>query len=137
MFVNLFHFIHTLSYFKGSWQKRIIERVYNVEKCNVKKKKTAGGDKEGFEPQKKKSKVISFYPPLDHSQATDSESYQRHYSALKSEMIKSKPRMEVVLQLMADMYIQRRDFVLNDAGSAIQVLTEYAAFKFPEVVSKL
>ena len=110
-----------------------MERVYNVEKSNV-RKPSAEADSTDV-PPKKKYKVSSLYPPLDHSQAADDITFERHYSAMENELSKDKPRKEVVANLMRQTFIQRRDFVLNDAESVSQILGRYSGLKLPDIVS--
>ena len=116
---------------QGSWQKRLIERVYNVEKSQVKEKHHSDDDSS---PPPKKTKSGSQYPPIDHLRACDDLTYDRHLTAMDNELKKEKPRKEVIAELMRNTFVQRREFVLNVAESVTDILQKYEGLKMADMV---
>jgi hypothetical protein len=74
-------------------------------------------------------------PQIDLGLATNPATFQRHKTALDNELQKSKPRKEVVLELMRHTFIQRREFILNDVDSVSDILDQWGGFQFADVVS--
>ena len=115
---------------QGSWQKRLIERVYNVEKSQVREQNNSDEDA----PPKKKSKSANQYPPIDPLGASDETTYERHMIALDNELKKDKPRKDIVAELMRGTFVQRREFVLNSATSVADILKKYGGLTMADVV---
>jgi hypothetical protein len=114
----------------GSWLQRIQERIYNVEKGTKKRESATNGEEPG--PSKKKGRQ---YPSIDEGSAVNEEVYQQHLKALDSELKRGNPRQDQLLTLMSETFINRRDFVLEEAMSARQIINKFPAFKFTEIVS--
>lgn len=103
-----------------------------MEKGQKKMKRPVSDD---VQPGPSNAKKGRPYPPLDESAVVDEEIYQRHLKALDAEIKKNSPRKDVVLNLMAVTFVNRREFVLEVAASALQILENFPAFRYPEAVS--
>lgn len=89
---------------QASWEKRLIDRVYNVYK-GEKRKLTDQEEASSSVPSRKRPKILERYPPLNTAAST----VERHRKALDQELQKEKPRMNVVLELMELTFSHRRE----------------------------
>ena len=106
--------------------------MYNVEKGTLKSKRKQNDD-ETAGPSKK-SKIHTMYPALDEPDS-DEVTYNRHVKAMDQEMSKEKPRKEVLADLLKQTFLHRRNFVLNEAESASEVLEKFPGLKISDMVS--
>ena len=89
---------------QASWEQKISDRVYNVQKGCKKKDESP--------PASKRPRLdLSHYPPLDEGNLPDDTTFSRHMGALDKEMANRRPKSEVVLELMELTYGKRRIFV--------------------------
>lgn len=114
-----------------------MDRVYNSEKHRKgKKRKKDSSDDEEPPPKKRgqpKKVQESRYPkPMTITSSGDTEKTQE---ALKVELQKENPRKEVVLPLLKSGFEDRRNFVIQDAKSAKEILEVFPALKLSSVVS--
>jgi hypothetical protein len=109
--------------------------VYNVEKGNLKAKRRQSGEDNAACPPKK-SKNHTMYPALDEPES-DEITYERHMTAMNQEMSKEKPRKEVVTELLTQTFVQRRNFVLNEAQTTMEILEKYPGLKISDMVCLL
>jgi hypothetical protein len=86
-------------------------------------------------PDGRKRDLLLRRYPTGAQLTEDTASIESHLSAISTELMKAKPRDSVLLPLMKSMYPSRRLFILNDAGSAKNVLDEYPALQHQAVVS--
>jgi hypothetical protein len=100
-----------------------------VEKGTKKRESATNGEEPG--PSKKKGRQ---YPSIDEGSAVNEEVYQQHLKALDSELKRGNPRQDQLLTLMSETFINRRDFVLEEAMSARQIINKFPAFKFTEII---
>ena len=116
----------------------MVERIRNVMKRGA---KTTGrpGNAEGT-PTKKRRKtdneLLRRYPIARELQGSveDAESLEEHKKALAKELGKKKPRDGMLLTLMKATYSDRRIYILNVAGSVMDLLDKYPALSRPAVV---
>ena len=128
----IFVLIHT----QGSWLQRITERVYNLEKGQ--KKRSASDDSEPTLPSGKKGRLVNRYPPVNEAEMLDEDVYQKHLKTLNNELEKSKPKKDVLIDLMAVTYSNRRTYILEQAESVQEIIEKFPAFLvYPEIVSHL
>ena len=96
--------------FKGSWEKKIIERVHNVRSACAKKRPSV--DEAQGTPVKrgrpKGTSLLNRYPPLPEGM-NDAASYQRNIAALQREMEKERPKKDVVLSLLNQTFATHRE----------------------------
>lgn len=122
---------------QGSWEKKLIDRINNSEKHRKAKRKRASSDDDSTPPKKrgrpKKNISDSRYPQPMKTEGGDS---RKSLEALEIEIKKEHPRKEVVLPLMKSCFMERRDFVINDASCAVEILQKYPALKLSSVVSQ-
>ena len=104
--------VHTVSiHEQASWEQKITERVYNIQKGCRKKDEAP--------PASKRPRINrGRYPPLDEDSLPDDTTYSRHIVALEKELGSKKPRADVLRQLMELTFVTRRKFVMEDALSA-------------------
>ena len=113
---------------QASWEQKITERVYNVQK-GCKKKDEAP-------PASKRPRIDQGrYPPLDEDSLPDDTTYSRHIAALEKELGNKKPRAEALQQLMELTFVTRHKFVMEDASSARQIIEKFPVLKMPDIVS--
>ena len=115
-----------------SWEKRLIDRVYNVYKGEKRKQREEDGD--GSSPPRKRKKLLDRYPPLNPSEISDESTQERHMKALDQELKKEKPWVSALLELMELTFSHRREFVLTAASSVEEILSKYPALRKPDVV---
>ena len=120
---------------QASWEKRLIDRVYNVYK-GEKRKHTDQEEASSSVPSRKRPKILERYPPLNAS-SIDEGTVERHRKALDLELQKERPRMNVILELMELTFSHRREYVLNEASSVEEIVEKYPAFGKPDVVRKI
>ena len=125
---------------KGSWEKRIIDRVHNIRSTSS-RKRASTDDIEGTPTKRgrpKGSSLLNRYPPVPDSD-NDTVSNERNLIALKKEMEKEKPRKDVILSLLHQTFQIRRDEILSDRNevSVSSILSSYKALSLPYAVSKL
>ena len=120
--------------FQASWERRLINRVYNVSKGEKKRQRE---DDDATPTAKKRPKILDRYPPLNPADITDESTHERHMKALKLELNRDRQRISAVLELMELTFSHRREFVLDHATSAEEILTIYPALRQPDVVSVL
>ena len=73
------------------------------------------------------------YPALSQAESS-SEEEKSAYEALLKEMSNSKPRRDVFLPLMNSTFSLRRHYILHDALSVQDILTDYPALKQADTV---
>ena len=95
--------------------QRITERVYNLAKGQ--KKRSASDDSEPTLPSGKKGRLVNRYPPVNEAEMLDEDVYHKHLKTLNNELEKSKPRKDVLIDLMAVTYSNRRTYILEQAES--------------------
>ena len=117
---------------QASWEKRLIDRVYNVYK-GEKRKHTDQEDASTSVPSRKRPKILERYPPLNIT-AIDEGTSDRHMRALDLELQKKEPRMNVLLELMELTFNHRREFVLNEASSVDEIIAKYPALQKADIV---
>ena len=119
------------AFLQASWEQKLIDSVYNVEKGY---RKWANDTSDSTESPKKKKRSLDRYQPIIH--LSDEATYHRNAAALEKELEKAKPRKEVLLELMKATFPQRRQQVLSDEGLPVQEMLEnYPAFSYPDIVS--
>ena len=130
MFLWTYYYFFICAFFQASWEQKLIDRVYNVEKGCRKRASDAS-----TQSTRKKRKGLDRYPPVTH--LSDEATYHRNAAALDKELEKVKPRKEILLELMRVTFPQRRQQILSDDyGSVQEVMVNYPAFSYPEIVSK-
>ena len=113
---------------QASWEQKITERVYNIQK-GCKRKDEAP-------PASKRPRIgRGRYPPLNEDSLPDDTTYSRHIAALEKELESKKPMVEALQQLMELTFVTRRKFVMEDASSAQQIIEKFPALKMPDIVS--
>lgn len=134
------NFLHNLifgSFLQGSWEQKLIDRLYNVEK---KRARLAEGENDESparkrgRPRKNESGLTSRYPEVNLGETLDMATLQNHMDAVAKELQKTQPRKEVILSLMKSLFPSRRSYILHDASSVVTTLEIYPALKFPYVV---
>lgn len=119
---------------QGSWVKKIMDRVYNVEKSRKRK----CDDCEDSGPPKKRGRpkrlinLETRYPKMC-AQDEDAGGHPNE-EALRKEMEKEKPRKDIVLQLMKGTFYTRRQYILNSEGSVVSKLAKYPGLRMSTVV---
>ena len=121
--------------FQGSWEKKMIERVQNVNS----RKRNASGPAEGSLTPKRgrpKSSNVRLYPDIPVIN-NDDESLESDNIALKKELELAKPRKEVVLSLMRKTYTYRREYILatKDRMSMNDLISMYQGYTYCYCVS--
>ena len=114
---------------QGSWEKKIIERVHNV---NATMKKRPLSDDGSSTPKSKRGRprqqslVLTRCPPLRDTN-DDSVTVSRNVAALQKELERESPRKETVLSLSQQTFIRRREGILVDSGevNATSLLDEF------------
>ncbi len=117
---------------QGSWEIRIVNRVYNEEKKEREKRRR---QEEGGQYSRKRQKRVEKYPPIDVKNAPDQATYNRYIFTLGIELRKETPNQDVVLQLMLATFITRRQHILEAVETSEAVLDKFPAFTMPDVVS--
>ena len=74
------------------------------------------------------------YPELSTSDDIDIEEEKSAYDALCAEMKLSKPRRDIFLPLMKNIFGIRRHYILHSAVSVKHIIQEYPALKEPIAV---
>lgn len=121
--------MYYISLFKGSWEKKIIERVHNV-RSTCAKKRSSMDEGQGTPVKKGRPRGMSLlnrYPPLPEGD-NDDASTQRNVNALKKEMERERPRKDVVLSLLTQTFAARREEIVSD-GSDITVTSIISVHK--------
>lgn len=123
---------------KGSWEKKLIERVHNV---NAASKKRSLSDESGQPSAKRgrpkqKSPILTRYPPLKDT-ADDSITVTRNLEALHKEIEKNNPNKEKVLSLCRQTFCKRREDILNEFEdtTTVGLLHDYKELHKSYVVS--
>lgn len=119
---------------QGSWVKKIMDRVYNLEKGRKRKAADLADDttprKRGR--PKRVISLISRYPPLQ-PQSTDTAQEQQVHAIMK-EMDKEKPRKDILLPLMKATFYARRQYILDSEDSVLTKLEKFPALKMSPMV---
>ena len=102
------------------------------------RKRKLSGDNDPTPTKRGRPKKITTleyrYPPINTDSSVEPTLEKRNLEALSKETGKPKPRKEVVLPLMKSCFFSRRQYVMNDAQSVIEILEKYPALKMPSVV---
>ena len=80
-----------LLYLQGSWEQKLIDRLYNVEKKRVRAAEDENEDapvKKRGRPKKNESGLILRYPAVNLGETLDMVSLQNHTDAVTKEMQK-------------------------------------------------
>ena len=127
--VNYFVYLKYHNYFylcQNSWKWFIYTRTQNVNRNHNRSTSSDG-------PTTKKSK---FSDPSKHAYpvipdgADDDESVKRNFALLKEESLKSKPRHEVLKDLLARTFPARRRIIFGSTGMFVaDILTETPILK--------
>ena len=123
-----------LLYLQWSWEQKLIDRLYNVERKRVRAAEGENEDapvKKRGRPKKNESGLISRHPAVNLGETLDVVSLQNHTNAVTKEMQKPQPRKDIILSLMK---FPSRSFILNHATSVLTTLKKYPALKLPYVV---
>lgn len=116
---------------QASWEQKLIDRVYNVEKGH--RKRT---NDEPCRPSKKRKKGSDRYPPLSHYNLSDEATQSRNYAAMTKELEKPRPRKDVLMEMMKLTFPHRRQQILSDdCESAQEVIDNFPALSYPDIVS--
>ena len=96
---------------QGSWVKKIMDRVYNVEKS----RKRAAVDEIDDTPKKRgrPKRIINLatrYPSIQLCAQGDHLDRQ-HIQAISKEMENDKPRKEILLPLLKSTFYVRRQYI--------------------------
>ncbi len=121
---------------QGSWTKKIMDRVYNVEKSRKRK----ASDSDIGTPARKRGRPKRLVISLESRYPTVSPQFdgerEKEQAALTKEMEKDKPRKNIVVQLMKETFYSRRQYILLNDESVVSKLAKYQGFTLPPVVSK-
>lgn len=116
----------------------MVERVRNVIKRDKKKtKRPLEESRVDSEPKRtKKGQLLRRYPVnnLVEVEEGNTQTLEKHRSAIVAELGKSKPRDSVLLPLLRSTYGERRMFVLNEATSVQAILEKHPALRRPAAV---
>ena len=120
---------------QGSWVKKIMDRVYNVEKS----RKRAAVDEIDDTPKKRgrPKRIINLatrYPSIQLCAQGDHLD-QQHIQAISKEMENDKPRKEILLPLLKSTFYVRRQYILENDDSVLTLLEKYPSLKMPSLVS--
>lgn len=129
--------IHTrvCLFLQGSWEKKIIERINNQKsKASRKRPRDEETTPKSKRGRPKLSATLSRYPPLDVTDGDD-VTQSRNLGRLNTELTKDKPSKEVILPLVRQTFLARREAVLSSEDSIEDLLTEYPVLKLSYVVS--
>lgn len=133
----MYNFSHQLSKFKGSREKKIIERVHNVRSASAKKRPPSdeGESKPVKKGRPKGSSLLNRYPPISEGKH-DAASTERNMIALQREMQKERPRKDVILSLLSQTFETRRDEILSDGSNVTvtSIISTHKALTFPYAV---
>ena len=136
--------MYHLMFLKGSWEKKLIERVHNVHSSRASKWPSSTcsfGDDEA--PCKKgwpaAAKLMSHYPPLFN--IDDDIWPKRNKKLLHKEMEKdrAKIKMEMILSLIKQCYAHRHESITSEKEdvTVAHILSNYPAFTLPHTVSPM
>ena len=111
--------------FQGSWAKAISDRLKNMRRKP--RAKSAGLE---FAPPVKKMKMGNHGLQLTtNGRILDVTSYQRHLSALNKEFKKTVINHSVIRTLMAEMALNRREWILKQRPAVHEVLEMYPPWR--------
>ena len=80
-------------------------------------------------PKKSPVSLQDRYPTLSPGTESDSSANESNLEALAREMRSLKPRSNVYIPLMKATFMSRRQFILTQAVSVVQILETYPALK--------
>lgn len=87
------------------------------------------------QPKKSRVSLQDRYPTLSPDLESDPSAQESNLEALAKEMKSAKPRSEVYVPLMKATFMARRQFILTEAKSVVQILDTYPALKHTCAVS--
>lgn len=122
-------------FLKGSWEKKLIDRVHNTK--GSAKRKAVGKPEGSREPKRgrpRMSQTLLRYPPISVS-SIDECTVEAHIQKIKAEMERQSPRKQILLPLMEHTFVSRRELILSDNGISIsELLSTYSCLKLYPVV---
>lgn len=121
--------------FKGSWEKKIIDRIHNTRSSKRLRDDSDGSPRKKGRP--KGSVLLNRYPPVRvDTEFADTATDERNKRALQKELERDHPRKEHILSLMRQTYSSRRDDILSDSAdvSVVTLLSTHPALSLPYVV---
>ena len=80
-------------------------------------------------PKRSRVSLQDRYPTLSPELEGDPSAHESNQEALAKEMKSAKPRSEVYIPLMKATFMARRQFILTEAKSVVQILGTYPALK--------
>lgn len=123
-------YYHVTLYFQGSWVKKIMDRVYNIEKSR-KRKTTLDLDETPRKRGRPKRSLDIRYPSITPG---DASVQQQQVQAISKELEKEKPRKDILLPLMKTTFYARRQYILANDDSVITKLEKFPALRMPPLV---
>ena len=121
---------------KGSWEKKIIDRVHNMRAAS----KRLANDDAGSSPSKrgrpKGSLLQRHYPPLNiDADFSDTSTNERNLKVLSKELERDTPRKDIILSLMKSTFGVRQEEILLDSDVSVGVILEkHPSLHLPYVV---
>ena len=120
---------------QGSWELKLIDRVYNVEK---KRKRHSSGGADEPPPKKrgrprKNDDLHTRYPTVQE-ESLDEVTERNTTDAIEKELEKEKPRKDTLMPLMKSLFSSRRNYILHEADSVNSTLLKFPALKMPIIV---
>lgn len=79
--------------------------------------------------------MLSRYPPVTGS-PMDDISFERHLQKITTEIKRESTRKQVLLPLMEQTYLTRREMILSEHTSISEILASYSCLKIFSMVSE-
>lgn len=119
---------------KGSWERKIIDRVHNTKRRAQGPAVGAPQTKRVDRGRPKMYSVLSRYPPIS-GMSVDEVSVSRNIDKMKSEMKSSNPKKQILLPLMEETYPWRREMILaRDSMAVSSILDIYPSLTLFPIV---
>lgn len=127
------------STFQGSWEKKLIERVHNVQSSSGRKRSPLSEELPVSRSKRGHPKATSHarYPHIDVLE-NDEASNQRNVKELNKELQRGNPRKEIVISLLQQTFSARREDVLKeeDGITFADILEAHPVLALPYAVSE-
>ena len=123
---------------KGSWEKRIIDRLHNTRSASKRLCSDSGQSSPCKRGRPKASVIMNRYPPVRvDSDFKDAATDERNKKTLLKELERENPRKEIVLSLLRQTFSNRREDVLSESAdvSVRTILSTHPALTLPYAVS--
>jgi hypothetical protein len=121
----------------GSWEKKLLERLHNVQKT-MKRPAEGGVSSTPKRGRPKLSEGSRHLYPIVTDINSDEVAYQRDYDAIIKEMEREKPRTSALIPLMKSTFPRRRQYVLSDVSdlSVREILRKWPCLRYPSVMEQ-